>query len=250
MRYKAVSTTTDLPIALSSTELAPPDTKFMYYPRIKCLDCPGKLYTPGPDLGLADFEVHTKNRLHREKVERRKSVEVYMKNKVHREKIEEKPGKTVQLPSSPKPEPDEPGAVRLNGKPTSINALPAISRDYEDSGEQKVSPLREPSGGRELKRYSRSVTGAEKLEVPVNDVEKLDEKLGKPVRLSSARERGLDEPGTMPTTSSYWSVPEQTDFHNLVRYFGTNWKAIADTMKTKSHIMVCKLGLCSRSNIY
>ena len=193
MRYKAVSTTTDLPIALSSTELAPPGTKFMYYPRIKCLDCPGKLYTPGPDLGLANFEVHTKNRLHREKVERRKSFEVYTKNQVHREK----------LPSSPKPEPDEPGIVRLNGKPTSINALPAISRDYEDSGEQKVSPLREPSGGRELKRYSRSVTGAEKLEVPVNDVEKLDEKLGKPVRLSSARERGLDEPGTMPTMSSY-----------------------------------------------
>lgn len=164
MRYTAVSTTTDLPIALSSTGLEPPDTKFMYYPRIKCLDCPGKLYTPGPGLGVTNFEVHAKNRLHRQKVEMRKNLEVQTKNKVHREKVEKKPGETVQLPSSPKPEPDE--------------------------------------------------------------------------------------PGTKPQVSSYWSVPEQIEFYDLVRYFGTNWKAIADTMKTKSHIMVCKPGLCSQSNVY
>lgn len=41
-----------------------------------------------------------------------------------------------------------------------------------------------------------------------------------------------------PQTSSYWSVPEQQDFYNLVRHFGTNWQAIAATMKTKTHIMV------------
>ncbi|KAI4242451.1 MAG: hypothetical protein L6R40_004005 [Gallowayella cf. fulva] len=41
-----------------------------------------------------------------------------------------------------------------------------------------------------------------------------------------------------PTTSSYWSVPEHQDFHNLLGYFGTNWQAIADTMKTKSVTMV------------
>ena len=40
------------------------------------------------------------------------------------------------------------------------------------------------------------------------------------------------------TTSSYWSVPEQNDFHNLLRYFGTSWQSIAATMKTKTHIMV------------
>ena len=40
------------------------------------------------------------------------------------------------------------------------------------------------------------------------------------------------------TTSSYWSVPEQNDFYVLLRYFGTNWQAIAGTMKTKTHIMV------------
>ena len=74
MRYTAVSTVTDLPISLrpnGPNQPSSPDTKFMYYPRIKCLDCPGKLYTPGPETGAKNFEVHLKNRLHREKVERR-----------------------------------------------------------------------------------------------------------------------------------------------------------------------------------
>lgn len=33
--------------------------------RIKCIDCPGKLYTPGPAESLTNFEVHLKNRAHR-----------------------------------------------------------------------------------------------------------------------------------------------------------------------------------------
>lgn len=41
-----------------------------------------------------------------------------------------------------------------------------------------------------------------------------------------------------PPTSSYWSVPEQTDFNNLIHHFGTNWQAIADHMKTKTQTMV------------
>lgn len=73
MRYTAVSTVSDLPISIRPNEATPPDTKFMYYPRIKCLDCPGKLYTPGPETGVNNFEVHLKNRLHREKVEKRVS---------------------------------------------------------------------------------------------------------------------------------------------------------------------------------
>jgi len=41
--------------------------------RIKCLDCPGKLYTPGPGETLQNYEVHLKNRLHRQKVNARVS---------------------------------------------------------------------------------------------------------------------------------------------------------------------------------
>ena len=156
MRYTPVSTTTDLPISLRSTEPAPPDMKYVYYPRIKCLECPGKLYSPGPGPEARYFEM-------------------YLKHKVHREKVYKKLGKTVQLSSSPKPEPNVPGTVRLNGKRMPIKALSATSRDYDDSGEQKVSPLRDPLGGQEFRRCSHSVTGAENLEAPVNDVKKLDE---------------------------------------------------------------------------
>ena len=46
---------------------------------------------------------------------------------------------------------------------------------------------------------------------------------------------------SQPATSSYWSVPEQTDFQNLVQHFGTDFHAIADHMKSKTHTMVCLL---------
>lgn len=36
--------------------------------RIRCTDCPGKLYTPGPGESLNNFEVHLKNRSHRANV--------------------------------------------------------------------------------------------------------------------------------------------------------------------------------------
>ena len=68
MRYTAVSTVTDTPISSRSDTPHPPNTKFCYYPRIKCKDCPGKLYTPGPGIGVDNFEVHLKNRHHRERV--------------------------------------------------------------------------------------------------------------------------------------------------------------------------------------
>lgn len=38
--------------------------------------------------------------------------------------------------------------------------------------------------------------------------------------------------------SSYWSVPEQTDFPALLAHFGTNWHGIAKWMTSKTHIMV------------
>ena len=44
--------------------------------------------------------------------------------------------------------------------------------------------------------------------------------------------------GTGPQITSYWSVPEQQKFPNLVAYFGKDFAAIAEFMKTKSVIMV------------
>lgn len=74
MRYTAVSTVTDLPISVRPDAPPPENVKYMYYPRIKCKDCPGKLYTPGPEMGVNNFEVHLKNRIHREKVEKRVAI--------------------------------------------------------------------------------------------------------------------------------------------------------------------------------
>ncbi|KAJ7072654.1 SNF5-domain-containing protein [Mycena amicta] len=39
--------------------------------RIKCLDCPGKVYITGPDQTLSNYELHLKNRLHRQRVNER-----------------------------------------------------------------------------------------------------------------------------------------------------------------------------------
>ncbi|KAI1878100.1 hypothetical protein JX265_002468 [Neoarthrinium moseri] len=71
MRYSAVDGTTGSPVAMPQPGNVPSNVKFYFLPRIRCLDCPGKLYTPGPDMSTVNFEVHLKNRAHREKVEAR-----------------------------------------------------------------------------------------------------------------------------------------------------------------------------------
>jgi len=53
---------------------APLGVKIQYLPRIRCNDCPGKLYTAAPGQVEADFEVHLRNRNHRLNVERRQQV--------------------------------------------------------------------------------------------------------------------------------------------------------------------------------
>ncbi|TGZ79987.1 SNF5-domain-containing protein [Ascodesmis nigricans] len=49
--------------------------RFRWCPRIRCSDCPGKLYTPGPGETVENFVLHLKNRGHREKVAQRKARE-------------------------------------------------------------------------------------------------------------------------------------------------------------------------------
>ncbi|RIA79802.1 hypothetical protein C1645_670940, partial [Glomus cerebriforme] len=39
--------------------------------RMKCSDCPGRLYQPGPGFSLENFEIHLKNKDHRFNVEKR-----------------------------------------------------------------------------------------------------------------------------------------------------------------------------------
>ncbi|KAL3427876.1 myb-like DNA-binding protein [Phlyctema vagabunda] len=60
-------------------------------------------------------------------------------------------------------------------------------------------------------------------------------------RVGSAPPLNSDSPQdrrSIQQTSSYWSVPEQTEFPALLRYFGTDWHGIAKFMTSKTHIMV------------
>ncbi|KAI9886502.1 MAG: glycosyl transferase [Watsoniomyces obsoletus] len=49
----------------------PKGFKAQFIPRIRCNDCPGKLYTPGPNTTVQGFAVHLAYRNHRERVDRR-----------------------------------------------------------------------------------------------------------------------------------------------------------------------------------
>lgn len=71
MRHSAVDTTTMLPVANTAQPNNNSKLKYQYLPRIRCLDCPGKLYTPGPGTTVENFEVHLRNRQHKERVEER-----------------------------------------------------------------------------------------------------------------------------------------------------------------------------------
>ncbi|KAI5294035.1 SWI/SNF chromatin-remodeling complex subunit [Ascosphaera acerosa] len=75
MRYSAVDLETG--VTTMNPSAVPPDRKVKWYyiPRIRCRDCIGKLYTPGPGHTLDNFEVHVKMKSHREKVNARRARE-------------------------------------------------------------------------------------------------------------------------------------------------------------------------------
>ncbi|KAL2136648.1 hypothetical protein VTI74DRAFT_2380 [Chaetomium olivicolor] len=70
MRYCAINTDTNsfVSLPLPAGEPVPANIQFAWLPRIRCRDCPGKSYTAGPETTVQNFEVHLKNRAHRERV--------------------------------------------------------------------------------------------------------------------------------------------------------------------------------------
>lgn len=56
---------------LSLSDPLPPNHKSYYLPRIRCQDCPGKLYNAGPGQTVTNFELHLKNRQHMSNVSSR-----------------------------------------------------------------------------------------------------------------------------------------------------------------------------------
>ncbi|KAL7821524.1 SNF5 domain-containing protein [Trichoderma aethiopicum] len=68
MKYSHLDPVTELPV---QTQPMPEGVKYAWLPRIRCLDCTTKLYTPGPDMTAQKFEAHLKFSGHREKVRQR-----------------------------------------------------------------------------------------------------------------------------------------------------------------------------------
>ncbi|KAK3322166.1 SNF5-like protein [Apodospora peruviana] len=68
MRYCAIDPRTEQQLVATADKPFPADAQFMYLPRIRCRDCTGKLYTPGPEMTADNFKVHLKNLNHRKKV--------------------------------------------------------------------------------------------------------------------------------------------------------------------------------------
>lgn len=59
-------------VSLEAGAAPPVGIQVKFLPRIRCNDCPGKLYTASPGRVVDDFEVHLRNRNHRERVGERR----------------------------------------------------------------------------------------------------------------------------------------------------------------------------------
>ncbi|KAI5305108.1 hypothetical protein KEM56_005285 [Ascosphaera pollenicola] len=71
MRHSLVDEVTGQPVMNPATVPNNHPVKWYYIPRIRCLDCVGKLYTPGPGHTLDNFDQHINLKAHREKVNAR-----------------------------------------------------------------------------------------------------------------------------------------------------------------------------------
>ncbi|PYI33974.1 SWI-SNF complex subunit [Aspergillus indologenus CBS 114.80] len=71
MRYTAVDTETGQPVINASNQVGNSRLKYQYLPRIRCHDCPGKLYNPGPGTTVENFKVHLTNGTHIKNVNER-----------------------------------------------------------------------------------------------------------------------------------------------------------------------------------
>ncbi|KAF2807852.1 SNF5-domain-containing protein, partial [Mytilinidion resinicola] len=74
MRYIIVNQDSGSPFKVDNLPLGAPlpsHVKAQYCPRIRCNDCPGKLYTAGPGMTVENFEVHLRNKQHKIAIEKR-----------------------------------------------------------------------------------------------------------------------------------------------------------------------------------
>ncbi|KAM0346860.1 hypothetical protein ACHAPU_005200 [Fusarium lateritium] len=72
MKYSFLDPVTELPI---QGQPLPEGVKYAWLPRIRCLDCTTKLYTPGPEMTVRKFEAHLEFSGHKTAVARRVAME-------------------------------------------------------------------------------------------------------------------------------------------------------------------------------
>ncbi|KAL8993975.1 MAG: hypothetical protein Q9169_005948 [Polycauliona sp. 2 TL-2023] len=144
-------------------------------------------------------------------------------------------GKAVLLAAAPGPSPQKSEKDAARGK--SREPRPETQQVLDDlEGAQVLAGLQQVSAMPPAQPLSiESWMNRQSISVPtaLAGTPKPHQPLFEPQAPLPQQQRGL-----FPMTSSYWSVPEHQDFNNLLGHFGTNWQAIADTMKTKSVTMV------------
>ncbi|CAK7204929.1 SWI/SNF chromatin-remodeling complex subunit [Sporothrix eucalyptigena] len=141
MRYSVFNKDEQLVPAPSANEPME-NYRFWYLPRIRCHDCPGKLYTPGPETTVGNFEVHLKNRFHREKVDQRLAREAAKAAAVA------PPGSSQSAPEPPAASASStPVPVPTIGKPPLFNAGGAASQKSGSSSSGSSSKSSSPGAG-------------------------------------------------------------------------------------------------------
>ncbi|CAK7227986.1 SWI/SNF chromatin-remodeling complex subunit [Sporothrix bragantina] len=133
MRYSVFNKDEQLVPAPSANEPME-NYRFWYLPRIRCHDCPGKLYTPGPETTVGNFEVHLKNRFHREKVDQR----------LAREAAKAAAAGPSGSSSSAQPAPGS-TAASASGTPTPAPAPPAPSAGFSSFNASEAAPRKSGS---------------------------------------------------------------------------------------------------------
>lgn len=191
--------------------------------------------TPAKQRGAASKETNTGN-LSSDKTAGKRTRTASTKEKPGRKPKNQLLAAAPAPSPAPSPSKENPQHLRALSKEPTLD-LGSHQEDFE--GAQLLAGLQGSGQTYQIPvnqgEYIQSWVAAQP---PVNEPPLVQETLAPPLPKMGQSQPTQQRSGTVPTTSSYWSVPEQTDFRNYVRYFGTDWQAIANTMKTKTHTMV------------
>lgn len=147
----------------------------------------------------------------------------------------EKPAKRRKTTAAGEKAPKR-GRQSLVSAAASVTSPAGVDKDVALSKEElaRAQNLEDASLLAGLSAGHRNVTNSQSVEYaheafPVHNAGEAAERSRAPAQASVQRS----------SASSYWSVPEQTDFVKFIAHFGTDFGAIANHMGTKTQTMVC-----------